>query len=155
MEDSPRILALDYGERRLGFAVSDPTGQIALPLSVEHVKSEKEALDAVAAKCRETGCARLVVGLPVNMNGSSGFMVERVHAFIGKLKETISIPVETYDERLTSRMAERSLIDGDLSRKKRKGLRDKVAAQIFLQSYMDAQGWKLKDNETLQDGSIL
>lgn len=148
-------MALDYGDRRLGFAISDPTGEIALPLSVEHVRSEQAAVDAVVTKCADTGCARLVVGLPVNMNGSSGFMVKRVQAFIARLREVLKIPIDTFDERLSSRTAEKALIEGDMSRQKRKGVKDKLAAQIFLQTYMDAAAGKAKYNDTLQDGGIV
>ncbi|MFC1497919.1 Holliday junction resolvase RuvX [Verrucomicrobiota bacterium] len=134
-----RILALDYGEKRLGFAVSDPMGIIATPLRVVEVASDKEALAETRHICEEVGAEKIVVGMPINMNGTKGPMAVKVNAFCEDLSKIISVPVDQYDERLSSATAERVLIEGDVSRAKRKGLRDKLAAQIILQSYMEAQ----------------
>lgn len=135
----PRILGLDYGEKRLGFAVSDPTGMLATPLRVETCRSEDEAAKIVAEVCAETGAGQLVVGLPLNMDGSRGPQALKVLAFVERMKGRLSMPVTTWDERLSSRAAERVLIDAGTSRKGRRGVVDKLAAQIFLQSYLDAQ----------------
>ena len=134
-----RILALDYGEKRLGFAVSDPTGIIATPLCVVEVASDKEALAETRRICEEVGAEKIVVGLPINMNGTKGPMAVKVSAFCENLGKMIGITVDQYDERLSSSAAERVLLEGDVSRAKRKGLRDKLAAQIILQSYLEAQ----------------
>ena len=134
-----RILGLDHGERRLGFALSDPTGMLATPLRVVHVTGEGDALRAVVDVCRETGAAALVIGLPRNMNGTLGPAAEKVARFIERLQGALTIPIHTWDERLSSRLVERVLIDADVSRAKRKGVIDKLAAQVILQAYLDAQ----------------
>lgn len=137
-----RILAVDYGERRLGFAVSDPDGTISMPLRVVEVRSVKNALEETRQICEETEAEKVVVGLPLNMDGTSGEMAQRVEAFVAGLTELVDIPVETWDERLSTVAAERVLLEGDMSRKKRKGLRDQLAAQIFLQGYLDHESAK-------------
>jgi len=133
-----RILALDYGERRLGFAVSDSESTIAFPLRVVDVKSRDHAREEVRRLCIETEAERLLVGLPLNMDGTKGPMAQKVEAFIESVREFLDIPVETWDERLSTNIAERVLLEGDLSRRKRKKLRDKLAAQVILQGYLDA-----------------
>jgi putative Holliday junction resolvase len=83
----------------------------------------------------------VVVGLPLNMNGTRGPMVDRVERFVAELTEAVGLPVVTYDERLSSAMVERTLLDADMSRSKRKGVRDKLAAQVILQGYLDREGF--------------
>lgn len=147
----PRILGLDYGEKRLGFALSDPTGMLAMPLRVETSRSDGEAAAIVERVCAETAAAQLVVGLPLNMNGSHGPQAQRVEAFVAMLQSRLSIPVAMWDERLSSRAAERVLIDAGTSRKGRRGVVDKLAAQIFLQSYLDAQSPGVPDYDPEDD----
>lgn len=132
-----RILGVDYGERRIGFAVSDPLGGMALPHSMTTVGSDREAIAAIRRVAADVGAERIVIGLPLNMNGSSGPMAQKVTAFAALLESEIKLPVVTIDERLSTAMVERTLLAGDLSRQKRKGLRDKLAAQVILQGYMD------------------
>lgn len=134
-----RILGLDFGERRLGFSVSDPTGSIAMPLCVVEVRTEAEALKEVYRILEETEADKLVVGLPVNMNGTKGSMAAKVDSFVNRLTQTLSIPVEKWDERLSTSAAERVLIDADMSRARRRAVRDKIAAQMILQGYLDAR----------------
>ena len=133
-----RILGLDYGTRRLGFAVSDPTGTLATPHSVETLADPNQALNVIERKCRETGAAKLVIGLPRNMDGSLGPAAQAVLALKEKLEQRLTIPVETWDERLSTVSAHQALLEADLSRGKRKQVVDKLAAQIFLQNYLDA-----------------
>jgi len=134
-----RIVGLDYGERRLGFAVSDPTHTIASALAVETVTSTAEAATTAARICREQEAERLVIGFPWNMNGTPGPMGERVSGFKRKLEAQIDVPIELWDERLTTKTAEDVLIEGRTTRAKRKHLVDKVAAQIMLQHYLDTK----------------
>lgn len=134
----PRILGLDYGERRLGFALSDPGAMISFPLSVSHIHSRQEALREVARVVQSSQAERLVVGMPLNMNGSAGFQADNVKTFVADLAPLISIPVETWDERLSTRSAESVLIEAGETRKRRKEVVDKLAAQIMLQNYLDA-----------------
>lgn len=135
-----RTLGVDYGDRRVGLAISDELGMMSTPLCVLDVLSEKQAVAGVVAACRERGVARVVVGLPLNMNGTRGEMVDRVEAFVKRLAVASGLPVATWDERLSSSLVERVLLDADMSRGKRKKVRDKLAAQVILQSYLDAQG---------------
>lgn len=134
-----RMLGVDWGERRLGLAVSDPLGIVATPLRTAPVADDAAAVVAVCAAIEETEAEIVVVGLPINMDGSSGVKVEQVTKFCDRLRAQIVVPVVTWDERLSSRVAERAMLEADLSRKKRKGLRDKIAAQVILQGYLDAQ----------------
>jgi len=132
-----RILGIDHGERRIGLAVSDPDGIVATALRTVAVKSPADALLAVKTACRETEAVLIVVGLPVNMNGTKGPMAEKVQAFAKSASEATGLPVEVSDERLSTALIERSLLEADMSRAKRKGVRDKLAAQIILQGYLD------------------
>jgi putative holliday junction resolvase len=134
-----RFLGVDYGERRVGLAVSDPTGIIATPLRTAEVTSDREAVRAVCEAADETEAVRIVVGDPVNMNGTRGMMCERVAAFVELLQQATDVPVVLYDERLSSGLVERAMLEADLSRQKRKRARDKLAAQVILQGYVDAQ----------------
>ena len=134
-----RIVGLDFGDVRLGFAVSDQTGIIAMPLRVVDLRNGVSAEESVRKVCEETGAEKLVIGLPVNMNASKGPMVTKVEAFIELLSKKLTIPIEKWDERLSTSLVERMLIDADMSRAKRKGVRDKLAAQVILQGYLDMQ----------------
>ena len=134
-----RVLGVDYGERRLGFAISDEAGIIAMPLCVVTVNHPRQALDEVQHQVREKQAGRVIIGMPLNMNGSRGPAADAVERFINRLRATITVPVETWDERLSSKAAERILIDADVRRKKRKGVIDQLAAQSRLQSYLDAK----------------
>ena len=133
-----RVLGVDYGEKRLGLAVSDPGGLIALALDTVQVENRRQALAAVVAACRETEAEQVVVGLPLNMDGTRGPMADKADAFADALGRAAGLPVATWDERLSTAAAERVLLEADLSRRKRKKVRDRVAAQVILQGYLDA-----------------
>jgi putative Holliday junction resolvase len=134
-----RILAIDYGDRRLGLAISDPTGLIASGLpTIERSGPKEDVTDHLRRICQEQGVERIIVGLPINMDGSRGPRAEVSEQFAQALREELDMEVETWDERLTTAQAERAMLAADLSRKKRKKRRDQVAAQILLQSYLDA-----------------
>jgi len=135
-----RIVGLDYGETRLGFAVSDPTEMLSSSVCVSECRTEQEALAEVSRICREAAACKLVVGLPINMNGTQGPAAMGVMAFVEKVAKRIGIPVETWDERLTTKSAHDVLIQAGTTRKRRKGIVDKLAAQIMLQNYLDAKG---------------
>ena len=138
----PRILGLDYGQKRLGFALSDQSEMLATPLKVVTCENEQEALSETIRICRETGAGRLVVGMPVNMNGTRGPAAENVEKFVQKIAKSLTIPIETWDERLSTKSATDVLIEAGASRKRRKEVVDKLAAQIFLQNYLDARAFK-------------
>lgn len=134
-----RILGVDYGTRRVGLAISDPLGMLATPLCIESVRSVEEAVAAVCRIARERAVDRVVVGIPLNMDGTSGPMAQEAAQFIELLKPASGLPVEGWDERLSTSMVERVLLEADLSRGRRKEVRDKLAAQVILQGYLDAR----------------
>jgi len=134
-----RILGLDYGTKRLGFALSDPTGTLATPRCVVTVAGEREALAQIEAQCRMTGAERLVIGLPKNMNNTLGPAAQAVLQLKAKLEQRLSIPVATWDERLSTAAATGVLLAADVSRARRREVVDKLAAQLMLQNYLDAQ----------------
>ena len=134
-----RILGLDYGEKRLGFARSDETEMLATPLCVETVHNTTEALAAVERVCAEQNAAMLVVGMPISMDGSHGPAAQRVTAFVQQVRARLSIPVAAWDERLSTAQATSVLLEADVSRKRRREVVDKLAAQLILQSFLDAR----------------
>ena len=133
-----RVLALDHGTKRIGLAISDEMGIIALPLEFVPAEPFSGFLDRLTEIIREKQVQRLLVGMPRNMDGSYGPAAQKVHEFIAHLKEVVSIPIQTWDERLTSAQANRLLIQADVRRKDRKSKVDKTAAAILLQSYLDS-----------------
>lgn len=142
-----RILGIDYGVRRVGVAASDLTGTIAMPRVVLTVRDPEDALRQVLAACREAGAERVVVGLPLNMDGSRGEAVERVEQFVARLRAALPVPVDTWDERLSTSSAERSLLEADLSRRRRREVVDKIAAQVILQSFLDSRAPPLEPGD--------
>jgi putative Holliday junction resolvase len=134
-----RLLGVDYGERRLGLAVGDAQGQMAFPLRTVQVRRDEQALEAVIHAASEEGASRIVVGLPLNMDGSSSAMTRQVEAFVTALRARAAVPVVTWDERLSTAQVERMLVEADVSRKRRRASRDKLAAQLILQNYLEAQ----------------
>jgi putative Holliday junction resolvase len=132
-----RTIGIDYGEARVGVAISDPLGMMALPLETLHVTGMRNAVKLVAELCGERDVACVVVGLPLNMDGSQSEMAEKAEAFAAKLREATGLDVALQDERMSSGQVERVLLDADMSRKRRKQVRDKLAAQVILQAYLD------------------
>ena len=133
-----RIMGLDYGEKRIGVAVSDPLGWIAQGVEViTSAGSDKAALKRIVALTQEYEIQRLVLGLPVNMNGSHGPRAAATQKFAARLTAATGLPVELWDERLTTVEAEKMLIGADVSRGKRRQVIDKIAAALILQSYLD------------------
>lgn len=131
-----RILGIDYGERRIGLAISDESATIATPLSTIEYSKIDAVVNSLNKIIEEYPVKEVVVGLPLNLKGGSGSFTKKAAEFAEFLKEKLDIPVKLYDERLTSKTAERYLIDAGISRKKRKKLTDKLAAQIILQDYL-------------------
>ena len=132
-----RILAVDLGERRLGFAVCDAEQIIASPLRVETVANVREALASVLRAAEETGALRIVVGHPRNLDGRCGPKAREAEAFVAALCER-GLDAVLWDERLTTAEAEQALGPADLSRKERKLRIDAVAAQRILAAYLAA-----------------
>ncbi len=133
-----RVLGLDHGTERIGVALSDELGMIAQPIEFIPSHPVPEIWDRLKAILEATPYELIVIGMPRNMNGSYGPAAEKVKDFIAALGEEIAIPVRTWDERLSSSQANRVLLQANVSRKKRKGTVDKMAAAIILQSYLDS-----------------
>ena len=133
-----RYLGLDLGSRTLGVAVSDKTGVIASSYKViRHNEEYDRLVNDVLNLVKELDIEAIVLGFPKNMNGTVGFKGELSIDFKDRLESLVSIPVILQDERLTTKSATDMLIEGNLSRKKRKQVVDAVAATIILQSYLD------------------
>ncbi len=132
-----RVLAIDYGSKRMGIALSDELKMIAQPL--EFIPAEPFAgfLDRLKVLLRQHEVELVLVGMPRNMDGSYGPAALKVQEFVATLKGAITIPIQTWDERLTSVQANRLLIEGNVRRDKRREKVDKTAAAILLQSYLD------------------
>jgi putative Holliday junction resolvase len=135
-----RIICLDIGEKRIGIAVSDPLFITAQGLETYNRSEEEKDIAYIAGKMASVGADRLLLGLPLNMNGTAGPQAEKVMAFAKTLEEKTGVKAEFQDERLTTRAAEQILLQADLSRAKRKKVIDKMAAVQILQSYLDSHG---------------
>lgn len=134
-----RVVAVDIGQKRLGFAVSDPDGCLALPCSVIDVHDDDSTVMAIVDVCRDKEATCLVVGMPISMSGNKGPMACRIEALTRRIAQELSIPVETWDERLTTVSAERAMRDAGWSGRKLREDRDKIAAQIILQAFLDSR----------------
>ena len=134
-----RVLAIDHGTKRMGIAVSDPSGTIALPLEFIPAEPFNAFLDRLKQLIQEKEVEQILVGMPRNMDGSYGPAAAKVREFIAVLKETIAVPILTWDERLTSTQANRFLVQANVSRKDRKQKVDQAAAAILLQSFLDTR----------------
>lgn len=135
-----RIMGLDVGSKTVGVAISDPLGFTAQGLEIIKINEDKQdfGFDRLAELVKQYQVDRFVIGLPKNMNNTSGPRVEASKAYGDKIEELFHIPVSYQDERLTTVEAERILIEqADISRGKRKKVIDKLAAQLILQNYLD------------------
>ncbi|MFH1092015.1 MAG: Holliday junction resolvase RuvX [Pseudomonadota bacterium] len=132
-----RIMALDLGSVRVGVALSDEMGLTAGGLTVLKRDPQDEFLRNLKELSREHNCGRIVLGLPRRMDGSLGPEAQRVLALARDIEACLGLPVETWDERLSTVAVEKVLLQADLSRRKRKKVIDKVAAAYILQSYLD------------------
>jgi putative Holliday junction resolvase len=133
-----RILGLDLGERRVGVAVSDPGGIMASPLLQFQPKGRRDLVATVARLVEEQGAQRVVVGMPLLADGTHGAQARRTDAVVEALQAVLAVPVAVWDERFSTAEAEAALRAADLSPKRRKERRDKVAATLILQAYLDA-----------------
>jgi putative Holliday junction resolvase len=134
-----RLMGLDYGDKTIGIAVSDELGWTAQGLEVIRRSSGEKDLARLREIIAQYSVHELVVGLPKNMNNTIGPRGEICIAFAESLQEILQMPVHLWDERLTTVAATRTLIEADVSRKKRKQVIDKMAAALILQNYMDSK----------------
>jgi putative holliday junction resolvase len=125
-----RVLALDYGSARCGCAVSDPTGTLATPLPVVEAPATEGGLKAIVDAVREQDASRVVVGLPVSLSGEEGAQAEEARAFAERLRPVVGVPVETWDERFTTRLAQAT---------PGRHAEDSRAAAHLLQGWLEAQ----------------
>ena len=134
-----RALGLDLGERRVGVAVCDAAGTVATPVEtlVRSGDAERD-LEAVAAQVSDWQAEIVVVGLPISLDGTEGPAAMATRAEIYRLERFLEVPVVSYDERLTTVIAERSLMEQQMKGPKRRGVVDQVAAAVILQSWLDA-----------------
>ncbi len=133
-----RILALDSVTKRIGVALSDELGWTAQPLETFERRTLDRDLAHIHALVQTHDVKQVLVGLPFRLNGEEGPAAKAVQGFVDCLEKALVVPVVTWDERLTTREAEDLLIAADVSRKKRKGVVDRVAAAILLQGYLEA-----------------
>ncbi|MBN3038861.1 MAG: Holliday junction resolvase RuvX [Candidatus Omnitrophica bacterium] len=135
-----RILALDVGEKNIGLAISDELGWTAQGLPTLRYQENTEALLEITNVVKENNVSEIVVGMPINMDGSLGKKAKEVVSFLESLQKEVSVPIKLWDERMSSVQAEKLMLKADLSRKKRKKKVDQLAAQIILQTYLDSRG---------------
>jgi putative Holliday junction resolvase len=143
-----RILGVDFGQKRIGLAVSDGSEFIASPLEVV-TRGGEIVGDArqIARIADAEDCGTIVVGMPVNLKGECGPAAEEAARFVQTLRNQTKLPVVVWDERMTTAQAQRSLLEGDVSRAGRKIRVDKVAAALILQNYLDAKAAKARSIE--------
>ena len=132
-------MGLDYGTKRIGVAMSDELLLTAQGSDTIFNNTIPETISTIARLVKENGVVEVIVGLPISMNGSHSQKTKEVIEFAEELMKSVSVPVKTWDERLTTAQAERALLEADMSRSKRKRLNDMVAAQLILQGYLDSR----------------
>lgn len=133
-----RVLALDHGTKRVGLAISDEMGMIAQPLMFLPAEPVAEFFEGLKKVISEKGVDQILIGVPRNMDGTYGPAAEKARKFVEQIKATVTVPVRTWDERLTTVAANRALIEGGMRRDQRKLKVDQTAAAIMLQSYLDS-----------------
>ncbi len=136
-DQPPRILALDFGSRTIGLAVSDELGVTAQGLPTLRRSNKRNDLDHLRRVIRQYGVSEMVMGLPLRMSGSEGIQSEKVHAFAEDLRRKFKLPVHLFDERLTSVEANRLLRETDMSIRRRAEVVDQLAAVLILQSFLE------------------
>lgn len=137
-----RILGLDYGSRRIGAAVSDPLGFTAQPLPPIRRQGIRRDIEEISSLVREYSVGTVLIGLPLTLSGEEGTQAKQARLFGEKIRELLGIPVEMWDERMTTVQAERHLIAAGVRREKRKEIRDSVSAVFLLQSALDLRNRK-------------
>jgi putative holliday junction resolvase len=134
-----KILGLDLGSKKIGVAISDDLLLTAQVLTSIHRTTLDKDLAAIRALAEEYQVQEILVGLPVNMDGSRGSAAQRTEAFIEDLRQILPIKITLWDERLSTVAAEKILLEGDLSRRKRRQVIDRLAAAYILQGYLDSR----------------
>lgn len=131
-------MALDLGDVRIGIALSDPDRRVAVPIGTVHVGRPPGELKAIANLVADHGAGLVVVGLPLRMDGSRGDRAVQAEAFAATLRQVLEVPVELFDERLTTVEAERGLREAGVHGRRRRAVVDAAAARVLLQGWLDA-----------------
>ena len=131
-----RIIAFDIGDKRVGVAVSDPFGNMALPLETYWRKGFKTDAQYLVDLAKKQGAETIVCGLPVNFDGSESEQTVKTREFIAELQSLTELPVVTQDERFSTMQSRRLLIEADVRRETRKDVIDKIAASYILEDYL-------------------
>ena len=134
--ENKRILALDYGTKRIGMALSDELGWIAQPLQTLNRRTLERDIAHIASLIGIHEVGQVLLGFPIQLDGREGPAIQAMREFQSRLEQGVTVPVILWDERLTTKAAEDFLIAADVSRRKRKGVVDRIAASILLQSYL-------------------
>lgn len=134
-----RILGIDFGEKRIGLALSDPLGFTAQGLETVLRQNKAQVLKDLKTLCQERQVSEVVIGLPINMDGTIGPKAKEILELVPKMEKEFAVPVKTWDERLTSRQAGRLMIDEGLSRQKQRAQSDRLAATLILQGYLESK----------------
>jgi len=134
-----RYLCLDPGRRRIGLALSDETGLIATPLGVLQVRDQEQVFREVARLVQKHEAGRVIIGLPLRLNGQEGIESNRARSFAADLQMYLDVPIDFMDERLSSVEADRLLLEAGFKREKRRANIDATAAALILQAYLDAE----------------
>lgn len=134
-----RVLGIDPGARRIGLSLSDPEGQFASPLRAVQVRDAAQAVREIASEVERHAVERLVIGLPLRLDGGEGESARLARKLADRLKAATQLDIVMWDERLTSRAAERALSQAGARGAKRRAAVDSVAAALLLQSYLDAE----------------
>lgn len=159
--EGKRILALDYGTKRIGVALSDEFGWTAQPLETLNRRTLDRDIAHIASLIGTHEVGQVLLGFPIQLDGREGPAIQAMREFQTRLEQGVTVPVILWDERLTTKAAEDLLIAADVSRKKRKGVVDRIAASILLQSYlaslepvvkMESESWadQHADGETVE-----
>jgi len=135
-----RILGIDYGEKRIGLAVSDELEMLARGIATVPSRGTARNLEEIGRYVREYGVGRIVVGYPLRLDGTRGIQCEKVDAFMEALGSAFSVPIVPWDETLSTKEAEHALRQGGIGRKKRRKMVDRTAAAVILQGYLDHPG---------------
>ena len=143
-----RVLAVDYGERRVGLALSDPAGLIAQGLDTLQTADTVESLASIVVIVEEQQVREIILGLPVHMDGTAGEMAGKVEALADELRKKVSCDVRTWDERLTSVSARRTMHEMGSTARGNKGSLDRIAATLLLQNYLDFRRGKATEPDS-------
>ena len=146
-----RILGVDPGSRRIGLALSDEEGRVALPLDTISRSGEEAAARAVGDRARDEGATEIVMGLPLEMDGTEGAAAKRARRFAGAVERASGLSVVMWDERLTTVAAENALRTAGVRGKAARSVVDRTAAAVLLQSYLDARSRRRDEGDTWEE----